>query len=322
MLNPKQKSCVMKTKYLLFLFFSMILFSGCNSKTNNTSKNMNYKKLTPEEERVIINKGTELPFSGAYVHTKEDGSYSCKQCGASLFSSDNKFDSECGWPSFDDAIKGAVKEVLDADGRRTEIVCANCGAHLGHVFDGEGFTPKNRRHCVNSISLEFTPKELPKNYDTIYYGAGCFWGVQHYLSKASGVISTDVGYMGGKSENPTYEEVCSHTSGHAEVVRVVYDTDITSAETLTKLFFEIHDFTQVDRQGPDVGDQYRTEIFYVSENQKAVALNLLEVLKTKGYNPATKITPAPKFWKAESYHQNYYQKKGGVPYCHSRKKIF
>lgn len=299
-----------------------ILFSGCSPNKNNTSKKMNYKTLTAEEERVILYKGTEMPFSGKYVTMKEDGTYSCKRCGAQLFSSENKFDSECGWPSFDDAIKGAVKEVPDADGRRTEIVCAQCGAHLGHVFDGEGFTPKNRRHCVNSISLEFTPKALPTNHDTIYFAAGCFWGVQHYLSKAPGVVGTDVGYMGGKTDNPTYEEVCSHTSGHAEVVRVIYNTDSTSAETLTKLFFEIHDFTQIDRQGPDVGDQYRSEIFYVNEKQKEVAMELLETLKAKGYTPATKVTPAPKYWKAENYHQNYYQKKGGVPYCHSRKKIF
>lgn len=310
-------------KYGIMVIATLLMvFTSCSSNKNNTSIKMKYKTLNAEEERVIIHKGTEMPFSGEYVSLKDDGNYSCKRCGALLFSSENKFDSSCGWPSFDDAIKGAVKEVPDADGRRTEIVCAQCGAHLGHVFDGEGFTPRNRRHCVNSISLEFNPKEIPLDQDTIYFAAGCFWGVQHYLSKASGVVGTDVGYMGGKTENPTYEEVCSHESGHAEVVRVIYNTDSTSAETLTKLFFEIHDFTQIDRQGPDVGDQYRSEIFFLNEKQKEVALDLLETLKTKGYTPATKVTPATKFWKAENYHQNYYQKKGGVPYCHSRKKIF
>lgn len=283
---------------------------------------MNYKQLTPEEERVIVNKGTEAPFSGKFVTSKEDGSYSCKRCGSILFSSNSKFESNCGWPSFDDAIKGAVKEQLDADGSRTEIVCSNCGAHLGHVFEGEGFTPKNTRHCVNSISLDFIPKDIPKNHDTIYYGAGCFWGVQFYLAKAAGVVSTDVGYMGGFTDNPTYEEVCSRSSGHAEVVRVIFDTELTSTETLTKLFFEIHDFTQVDRQGPDIGDQYRTEIFYTKENQKSVALELLDVLKGKGFKPATKLTFAPKYWKAENYHQDYYKKQRGQPYCHIRKKIF
>jgi len=308
-------------KYFQIITLLMILIQGVSCQNQNNTP-MNLKKLTTEEKQVIINKGTEMPFTGEFVNAKEDGSYTCKQCGAALFKSESKFDSHCGWPSFDDAIAGSVKEVPDADGRRTEIVCAKCGAHLGHVFTGEGFTPKNRRHCVNSISLEFSPTMLPANHDTIYYAAGCFWGVQYYLSKATGVVSTDVGYMGGSVENPSYEDVCTHTSGHAEVVRVIYDTEKTTAETLTKLFFEIHDFTQINRQGPDVGDQYRSEIFFTSKIQKEISLNLIALLRTKGYIPSTKLTQAPKFWKAENYHQNYYQKKGGQPYCHVRKSVF
>lgn len=115
-------------------------------------------KLTKEEEHIIVYKGTELPFSGEYVHTKEDGIYSCRRCDTPLFLSDDKFDSECGWPSFDDAIKEAVLEIPDMDGRRTEIVCANCHGHLGHVFEGEGFTEKNVRHCVNSLSIKLMKK--------------------------------------------------------------------------------------------------------------------------------------------------------------------
>ena len=120
---------------------------------------MKYKELTPEEERVILNKGTEAPYTGKYVKNKDKGTYVCKRCQAPLYSSDNKFDSHCGWPSFDDELPGAVKRIPDADGRRTEIICNNCGAHLGHVFIGEGFTDKDTRHCVNSISLEFIPAE-------------------------------------------------------------------------------------------------------------------------------------------------------------------
>jgi len=118
------------------------------------------KELTPEEERVIVHKGTEPPFMGAYVYNHEQGIYVCKRCGASLFRSEDKFDSGTGWPSFDDAVYGAVAERPDADGMRTEIVCARCGAHLGHVFKGERFTPKSARHCVNSVSLDFVPEDL------------------------------------------------------------------------------------------------------------------------------------------------------------------
>jgi len=315
---------------LVFMITSVSCQNTNNDKSNTENKKMNYNKLTKEEEQVIINKGTERPFSGIYNNFFENGTYKCKRCGAALFKSDTKFDGHCGWPSFDDAIEGAVKEVPDADGMRTEIVCANCGAHLGHVFLGEGFTDKNTRHCVNSVSLSFTPlKDLTKNYDvsrntkdTAIFAGGCFWGTEYWFQKQKGVISTEVGYIGGHGENPTYEQICRHGTGYAEAVQVIYNPEKVSYETLAKLFFEIHDPTQVNRQGPDVGDQYRSEIFYFDDKQKQIAEQLIQELNKKGLKVATKLTKATKFWKAEDYHQDYYEHKGTKPYCHFYTKRF
>lgn len=280
------------------------------------------KELTDEEKRVIVDKGTERPFTGKYYNFDKKGTYTCKQCGAALYRSDDKFDSGCGWPSFDDEIAGAVKRVPDADGRRTEITCARCGAHLGHVFAGEGFTPKNTRHCVNSISMEFVPegKQKAENTETAIFAGGCFWGVEYWMKKEPGVISVESGYIGGKTERPTYEEVCYKNTGHTEAVKVVFDPSKVSYETLAILFFEIHDPTQLNRQGPDVGDQYRSEVFYTTPQQKEIAEEVIARLKAKGYDVKTRVTAATTFWPAEQYHQKYYERKGSIPYCHIRSK--
>jgi peptide methionine sulfoxide reductase msrA/msrB len=301
--------------FRLNIFFIFLFFTGC-SQENNTA--MEYNELNAEEIYVIINKGTERPWTGEYVNHKEDGIYTCKRCDAPLYTSDDKFDSHCGWPSFDDEIDGAVKRIPDADGMRTEIVCAHCGGHLGHVFEGEGFTDKNTRHCVNSISFNFEPQEMERETktETAIFAGGCFWGVEYLMQKEPGVISTTVGYTGGTTKNPTYEEVCYHNTGHIEAVEIIFDPNKTSYEHLAKLFFEIHDPTQVDRQGPDIGEQYRSEIFYLNDDQKMIAEKLIKILENKGYKIATRVTKASEFWKAENYHQDYYKNKGTLPYCH------
>lgn len=290
------------------------------------------KELTEEEKRVILNKGTERPFTGKYYNFEGKGTYVCKQCGVPLFRSEDKFNAGCGWPSFDAEIPGAVKRLPDADGRRTEIVCANCGGHLGHVFMGEGLTAKNTRHCVNSISMDFVPDgkgkakvgtgEKKEQTETAIFAGGCFWGVEYLMEKQPGVLSVVSGYIGGKVSHPTYEQVCSKTTGHAEAVRIVFDSSKVSYETLAKLFFEIHDPTQLNRQGPDVGDQYRSEVFYTTPEQKVIAEKLIARLKEKGYPVVTKVTPATTFWPAEIYHQDYYSRKGSTPYCHRYTKRF
>jgi peptide methionine sulfoxide reductase msrA/msrB len=308
----------MNFRMLIIAFIFIPLFNHCQ----NT---MTYNKLTPEEENVILHKGTERPFTGKYTEFSEKGTYTCKQCDAPLYRSDDKFDSHCGWPSFDDEIPGAVKRIPDRDGMRTEIVCARCGAHLGHVFEGEGFTPKDTRHCVNSISMNFVPapqQGLGIQTDTAIFAGGCFWGVEYYMQQKNGVISVTSGYIGGHTDHPTYREVCSHTTGHAEAVEIAFNPKAVSYEELARLFFEIHDPTQADGQGPDIGDQYRSEVFYKNDEQKKIAENLIGILKAKGYDVVTKVTKATTFWPAEDYHQDYYEHKGTLPYCHGYTKRF
>jgi len=280
---------------------------------------INLNKLTEEEKRVIINKGTERPFTGEYEENKEEGLYTCRQCNSVLYKSEDKFNSGCGWPSFDDEIPGAVRKETDADGMRTEITCSKCDGHLGHVFIGENITPKNTRHCVNSISLKFIPSS---EIEVAIFASGCFWGTDFYLQKAVGVLHTTVGYIGGELDNPTYEDVCTGQTKHAEAVEVYFNKNLTNFETLAKCYFETHDPTQVNGQGPDIGTQYRSEIFVTNEEQRKTSEALINELEAKGYDVATKISKASRFWQAELYHQDYYELKGQKPYCHIFQKKF
>ena len=154
------------------------------------------------------------------------------------------------------------------------------------------------------------------------FAGGCFWGTEYYFQRSPGVVSTRVGYTGGHSSNPTYKEVCSGTTGHAEALEVEFDPSKTDFETLARLFFEIHDPTQLDRQGPDVGHQYRSAIYYLDDDQRQVSEKLIAILKRKGLNVVTEVEPAATFWPAENYHQQYYDQTGKTPYCHFYTKRF
>lgn len=300
---------------------SLVVFIGVLGLLagSGNGDDMGYRQLSPEEEFVILHAGTERPFSGEYVNHFEPGTYHCKRCDAALFESVDKFPTTCGWPSFDGEIPGALTRRPDPDGMRTEIVCAACGAHLGHVFEGEGLTPANVRHCVNSISLVFKP---PVQTETAVFAGGCFWGIENYFSNLGGVVRATSGYTGGYMESPTYREVCSGETGHAEAIEVVFDPAVIPFEELARHFFEIHDPTTPNRQGVDVGNQYRSAVFYTSEQQRETAERLMGILRDRGLDVVTDVRPLDVFWPAEEYHQDYYGKNGGRSFCHTRVNRF
>lgn len=278
--------------------------------------------LIPLVLKIVRDKATEYPFTGEYTDLEQAGTYLCRQCGLALFRSQNKFHSGCGWPSFDNEIPTVVKRLPDQDGHRTEILCTRCDAHLGHVFTGEGFTNKNLRHCVNSASLDFVADLTVTDTEEAIFAAGCFWGVEYYLKKLPGVIKTEVGYTGGHQDNPTYEQVCAHQTGHLEAIRVLYDPSKINYETLSRYFFETHDPTQANGQGPDIGQQYLSAVFYYDDQQKYIVETLIAKLKNKGLNIVTLVLPVKTFWPAEDYHQDYYAKVVKEPYCHRYVKRF
>ncbi|MDA3850237.1 MAG: bifunctional methionine sulfoxide reductase B/A protein [Spirochaetaceae bacterium] len=312
----------MKKIIFLWICFSLSLMGEGRTEVmvnnDNTPRELLNNRLSPSQLDIIEHSGTEAPWTGELLENHVEGTYICTRCKAPLYLSDSKFNSESGWPSFDDEIDGAVTR--QSDGFRTEIICNSCGAHLGHVFDNEGFTAKNTRHCVNSQSLEFVPAQ--GEVGRAVFAGGCFWGVEHLYKSLEGVVDTTVGYSGGNLAYPTYRDVLGHDTGHYEVIEVVYDTSIIDFESIAKFFFEIHDPTQTDGQGPDIGEQYLSVVFYQNETQREITENLIEQLEEKGYDIATQFKPSVAFWPAEVYHQDYYELKGTQPYCHSYTKRF
>lgn len=284
---------------------------------------MRLRDLSEEEARVIESKGTEPPRSGEYDQFDKEGMFTCRRCGAYLYRSDDKFESRCGWPSFDAEILGAVERILDPDGRRTEIICRRCQGHLGHVFVGEQLTVKNTRHCVNSVSLLFVPKKSRREhgdeeYERAYFGTGCFWCSEASFRMLRGVISVTPGYAGGSTGNPTYETVSTGTTGHAEVVRVEFDPRRISYEALLDMFFLSHDPTTPDRQGNDVGTQYRSIVLYEQDIHREIAEAAIQRLAKDhvfGAAIVTEVKALERFYEAEEYHHRYFEKNPAEGYC-------
>ena len=284
------------------------------------------RDLTEEERTILLKKGTEPAFCGNLLDNKTEGMYACNLCDLPLFASDAKFTSGTGWPSFFKPVDPdhIAYERDTAFGMvRTEILCARCGGHLGHVFE-DGPKPTGLRYCLNSASLQFYAKgdDLPEAAKPIetsvaYFAGGCFWGVEHHLQQTPGVISVVSGYQNGNTENPTYREICTGTTGHAESVKVVFDPATVTYRELLERFFWIHDPRQLNRQGPDVGTQYRSAVFAADAKQleeaKAFVKEIEGQARFKGQPIVTQIEMADTFWPAEEYHQDYHDKNGG--YC-------
>ena len=283
--------------------------------------------LTPEQYEVTQKAGTEAPFCGTLLDNPRAGTYVCVVCGLPLFASQHKFHSGTGWPSFHapvDPAHVAMCEDRSHGMRRVEILCTRCDAHLGHVFD-DGPKPSGLRFCLNSASLRFFGEEetLPATSRPIeskvaYFAGGCFWGIEHWFQRGPGVINAESGYMQGNVKQPGYREVCAGTTGHAETVRVTYDPRQITYRALLEAFFRMHDPTQLNRQGPDVGTQYRSGVFAADAAQLEEARTYVAELTASrafgGHAIVTEVEMAGPFWPAEPDHQDYVEKTGRA--CH------
>ncbi len=282
------------------------------------------KTLTPEQVEVTQHAGTEPRNSSPLVKNHEKGVYVSVVSGLPLFRSEDKFESGTGWPSFTRPLDPAhVIERRDGSlgMERVEVLDARSGAHLGHVFN-DGPEPTNLRYCMNGAALKFIPDGAPRpaesqpaKLEKAYFAGGCFWGVEDVFEQVPGVVDAVSGYMGGKTEKPTYKQVCSDATGHAETVEVTFAPSLVGYGELLKIFFDNHDATTPNRQGPDFGTQYRSAIFAANAEQRKQAEAYIQKLSAsdeyKGRRIVTSVEALVPFWPAEDYHQDYHKKHGG-----------
>lgn len=298
--------------------FKLQLDTNWNSKI--IKSNEEWKKiLTPEQFYITRQQGTERPFSSKLNDNHENGVFVCVCCNNPLFSSTAKFDSGTGWPSFFAPFYNRSLNVATDNSHgmvRDALTCKRCDAHLGHVFD-DGPKPTGLRYCIDGEALKFLPSNSKANLKTATFAGGCFWCEEGVFENIIGVGDVISGYSGGKEENPTYEQVGSGTTGHAESFEFTYDPSVVTYEDLIKVYIASIDPTQVDGQGPDHGKQYRSIIFYRNEDEKRIAENYINSLNQSGkFNKpiSVEIVPFVKFWKAEDYHQNYIKNNPENPY--------